>query len=503
MTLYPFRAFHQFHQSRRGTVAIYVALMAPLLAGVVALGAEVSGWSAAKLDLQRTADAAALAGAITYNFTNGNTTAAATAASNLAQMNGLSVAQITPAPSAVPPVKTGSRGSIQVNVQKVLPLSMARIISSQTSVTVKAVSTAELIANTTTTTTAGSGGQPCLLALQSAANGGTGITANGSITVNAPGCTLVSNATFNDAGGSSLTMSGIYAVSTVTIPCWATINGTSSNNGCSPWPASGMLQANTAVHSGATAVPDPYGSNTAMQAAIANASATTGPSIACSNQNCTATQNGTQTALPSASGSAVYGSYCTGQGTSSVTCNMRPGNYGSFNVSSGGPYYFNFAAGGYVFNGNVSLNNNTTTNGTGVTIFTTGTFSGANTFNFSLTAPSTTVMPTPSTAGPWQIQGVALAGTSHGVSTPALKMSGNPQFYINGVVYFPNGLFDSEGSTGLGNNSTVCMEIIAGSINLSGSSYMASGCSSVGATSFTSVPATSASTTTYAAALVQ
>jgi Flp pilus assembly protein TadG len=45
-------------------VAIYVAMMAPVLAGAVALGVEVTSWSGAQLDAQRTADASARAGAI-------------------------------------------------------------------------------------------------------------------------------------------------------------------------------------------------------------------------------------------------------------------------------------------------------------------------------------------------------------------------------------------------------------------------------------------------------
>src|SRR5581483_2225473 len=111
----------------------------------------------------------------------------------------------------------------------------------------------------------------------------------------------------------------------------------------------------------------------------------------------------------------INGSYCTGQGSGSVTCYLYSGNYGSFTVSSGGPYYFYWNPGGYVFNGNFSMTNNTTSynasSSGGETIFVAGQFNGSNTCNFNLTAPSTTVMPSPSTAGPWQIAGVVLAGS--------------------------------------------------------------------------------------------
>ena len=123
----------------------------------------------------------------------------------------------------------------------------------------------------------------------------SGINANGSITVTAPGCTLVSNSNFNDSGGSSFTVAGIYArrrrrrharYPSITIPCWATINGSSNNNGCTPWPSSGLLQSNPYVHGNSSVLTDPYASNTAMQAAMANASSTTGQNLECHNQNC-------------------------------------------------------------------------------------------------------------------------------------------------------------------------------------------------------------------------
>ncbi|MGA3398564.1 MAG: hypothetical protein ABSC95_05035 [Acetobacteraceae bacterium] len=508
-----------FGLDRRATVAIYVALLAPVLTGSIALGVEVTSWSGAQLDLQRTADASAREGALyCYNYTLNNTGSscltnaaaaqtAATLAARLAEVNGATGAS-NPTWNAstktytdnlvtaqiVQGVKSSSDTAVQVSVQKTVPLTVSRAFSSTSSVTISTSSVSEVVASTTTTP--GSGGQPCLVALQTGSGTTSGISANGSITVNAPGCTLVSNSSFNDTGGSSFTVGGIYAHGTVaassypsvTIPCWATINGSSSNNGCTPYPASGLLQSNSYVFGGSTVLTDPYASNTAMQDAVAHASSTTGPSISCSNQQC---------GLPSSSGSTYNGSYCSGQGTGSVTCYLKPGNYGSFTVGSGGPYLFNYAAGGYVFNGNISLTNNTTHNGSGVTIFTTGTFTGSNTFNYNLTAPSTTVIPNPASAGPWQIAGVVLAGSTSGTVT----LSGNPQFLVTGVVYFPNATFSSQGSNGLGASGTSCLEIIVNNITLSGASYLNSSCSGLNALTFNSQPGTS--TTTYSTALVK
>jgi hypothetical protein len=594
--------FGALRRCRRASVAIYVALLSPVLAGSVALGVEVTSWAGAQSDLQRIADASAFQAAVycyqnalqTNTCTNSTTVAqtAATLAAKLAEVNGVTGSSsptwtgatktysdndITT--SVVTGVKHATDAAVQVSLQQTIPLTIAQLVNTTGSETISATSTSEVV--TTAGVSTGSGAQPCMLALNTAATS-LGITASGSITVDSPGCTLVSNSNFNDSGAGTFTMSGIYAVGAIptssnpspspslVIPCWAVINGSNSNtNGCATWPANGDLQSNTYVHPQSASVSDPYASNTAMQSAISGAGSTTGPNLQCYNQHCyygptytasisgttmtvTAVSHGTlatgqsvagtsvnssttitalvsgtggtgtytvsksQTiasetmtgwaAVPGSSGSSLYGTYCTGQGGGSVTCYLQPGNYGSFQVTSGGPYTFNFAAGGYVFNGAVSLTNNTTSNGTGVTIFTTGTFNGANTFNFYLSAPSTTVNPNPSSAGPWQIAGVVLAGsasdtTTSGTLNPVVTLSGNPQFQVSGVVYFPNGTFNSQGSNGLGSSSTACLELIAGNIELSGNSYLGSSCSGYNAITFDAQPG--APTTSYAARIVK
>lgn len=495
---------------RRASVALYVALLAPVLAMSVGLGVEVSSWSATKVTLQRIADTAAAAGMINYMGTS-NAQSAATAAANVAviNLNGAS-GTYSPTPSWNSGTKTITDGvvtaqivngvqktsdtAVLVNVSKTVPLTISRIVSNTSSVTVTSSSTAELVG----VKSAGSGGQPCLVALSKT---GTGITASGSITLSSSGCTAVSNVNFNDSGGSTLTIAGIYAVGTITLPCWANLNGNSTN--CPVWPPSGMIQSNTYLHPGSSAVSDPYSTNTGLQTALTNASTATGSAIACSKQNC---------GLPASSGSTFNGSYCSGQGTGTVYCYLKPGNYLGWAVTSGGPYYFCMAPGLYTFNGNINLTQNTTTadrtltvNGTtitcpsgdtgGVTIVTSGTFTGGNTFNFDVTAPNTSQAGT--TGG---IAGVVLASSATDPSGGyAFKMSGNPQLWVTGVIYFPNGTFDSAGSTGLGTSTTSCMEILAGSIILTGNSTMSSGCISVNATTFYSQPGS----TTYTATLVQ
>jgi hypothetical protein len=109
-------------------------------------------------------------------------------------------------------------------------------------------------------------------------------------------------------------------------------------------------------------------------------------------------------------------------------------------------------------------------------------------------------MPTPTTAGPWQIAGVVLAGTtSDPTGGTGVTLSGSVNVNLTGVVYFPNATFSSQGSNGLSNSTNTCLEIIAGNIAVSGNTYLASSCSSLNALAFSSQPGT----TTYATALVQ
>jgi len=214
-------------------------------------------------------------------------------------------------------------------------------------------------------------------------------------------------------------------------------------------------------------------------------------------------------AVPGGSGSGlINGTYCTSQGGSPVNCYLYPGDYGSFSIASGGPWNLYWEAGGFVFSGNLTLTNDTYSYDAmpsgGETIFVAGQFIGSNTFDFNLTAPATTS--NPGTSGPWQIAGVVLAGSGSDTGmygnkgfTPVASLSGAVQFYVTGVVYFPNGTFQSQGSNGLGSSSTSCLELIAGNIVATGATSLGNSCSSLNAISFESTP----STTTYSTALVQ
>ena len=474
---------------KRGVVAIWIAVMLPGLIMAISMGIEISNWAAAQVSVQRTADLAAIAGAINYKNNTGAAQAtreqtAATFAARFAQING---GNGTAAPAWTASTKTladnqitvqvttglqsSSNAALKVTVLKSVPKTISQFFSAGTSVTVSSTSTAELVI----VGTAGSGGQPCLVALSTS----TGvITGQGSTYLTMPNCTIRSNGTIGiHGGGGPITTAGIYAAGAVSIDTWiATTGGQNPNSGI---------------------IIDPYLSNTALQNAFSNTLALTGvtnincgtvsgvlgtPGQYTGNNNC----NGTNT-LPN-------GGTCVTSG--GVTCTLYPGNYGSFNVPSGGPYTFNFQPGLYQFKGAISLQGNTTSNGSGVTIIMTGAFNGSNSFNFNITAP--TVAQASSTGG---VAAIALAGNSATTTT----ISGNAAFNVTGVTYFPNAIFDASGSSCnsstpcFGSNSTTCLEIIASSIKLTGNANFNSSCASLGAATFTSV----AGSSTTAAGLVR
>ena len=357
-------------------------------------------------------------------------------------------------------VRTPADPAVQVTVRRAVPLLFAHIAVDSAAISLAARGTAE-----DTSTMQWSGAQPCVAAFQTAAQGGSGITYTGWTTMNAIGCSVRSNADIVETGSGGWNTEGIIAAGTVTIPFWVS---NTDNKGATLTP-----------HPNAGTIPDALATNPALTTAFTKAAQSTGPSIACSNQKC-----GLANGAPDGS---YNGSYCSGQGQGSVTCTLAPGSYGSFEVTGGGPYTFNLQPGMYYFNGNIDLTNYTTTNGSAVTIITTGTFNGANTFNFNLSAPDAT-----QAANNGGIAGIALAGntanpitssTVNGCNTTSvLAVCGDPHITITGVVYFPNGTFSGQGSTTASSSS--CFELFAGSVTLSGDSGYSGTCPSLDAPGF-------------------
>ena len=462
-------------RDERGVVAVWLAVMLPGLIMAISMGIEISNWAGGQIAVQRVADLSAMAGAMYYK-TGGNARASASYAARFAQLNGangsaspswdaasntLTSGQITV--QVVPGLQSNANTALRVTVARTIPKTISQFFSSG-SVTVAGTSIAELVG----VGTAGSGGQPCVVALS-----GTGtVSGQGSTYLTMPNCAIRSNNTVDvHGGGGPLSTAGIYAANAVNIDAWiATAGGQYPNSG---------------------GIPDPYAGNAALQGAFASTAAitaTTANSIACGSVQGVPGTAGQYTGSNNCNGSNTLPNGGTCATSGGVTCTLHPGNYGSFSAT-GGPYTFNFQPGLYQFKGNIALTNATTSNGTGVTIVTTGSFVGSNSFNFNITAP--TPAQASSTGG---IAAIALTSNS----ATAATISGNAAFNITGVAYFPNATFDASGSSCnssapcFGSNSTTCLEIIAQSVKLTGNANFNSGCASLGAATFTSIPGSSA-----------
>jgi Flp pilus assembly protein TadG len=483
---------------RKGTVAVWIAVMTPGLIMATAMAVEVGSWMAAEVGLQRAADASAIAGLTNYKSTQ-NAQTAATFAARMAQLNGgtgqaatswvgscstsctskctdtLTDNQITATVTFCGGWASNADIMMTVTVNKTLPSYVSTLFNSMTSHTVTASGTAELV--TTTSSFPGNGtGYPCMLALSSS---GT-ISGAGSTYWTMPNCTVRSNGSVDvHGGGGPLTTDGIYAAGSVNIDSWI----------------STPPNAATIEHSYAGTFTDPFANYAPLQNAITTAASLTGQtSITCGTMSWTGNSgtNGGNPGNNNCNGTNVLpnGGSCTGTG--SVTCTLYPGNYGSWLVTQGGPYTFNLQPGLYLFSGPILLTNNTTTNGTGVTIITNGgtyngtaySFVGSNTFNFNVSAPTGAQVVANGGNGTKNagVAGIALASTSSNTAT----LSGNEAFAVSGVVYFPNAIWDASGtscnssSQCMGTSSTACLELIAQSIKTSGYVTFNSQCSSYG-----------------------
>lgn len=447
----------------RGSVTLMTALLAPVLAMAVGLGVEVSNWAVTQIRVQRTADVAAVAGMISYNKT-GNVQTSATTAAKLAEVNGAS-GTATPTWSSgsqtltdnnvTVQVTNGVRNSankaMQVTVRQPVALSIAKIFSSISSVTVTANGYAELIPSS------GSSVQPCMLALAGSNVGiatGTDITFTGDITINTPNCSVRSDAGVSIGGNTSITTAGLYAGGSITI------NGNSAT-------VSGPKYQN------AGQVPDPYANNATLQAALSNANSATGTAITCQTSGCT----------------GPAGSFnCTSSG-----CTIQPGTYTGMKLT--GSTTYTLAPGLYTINGNISWGgSNTVVAGSDITIVL-GAGSGSSPYTFDTSG--STVMQlnaanSTNASSVGAIPGIMFATQSAGT----MKLTGNSGMPFTGVVYAPNANIRFSGTSSLGTSG--CAEVIGSTINVTGTAGLtATGCSTYGTTVFASMP------TTYTATLVR
>lgn len=208
-------ALHRFRCDQRGSVALLTAVSAVPLVMIVGMGIEISNWAVVQLELQRTADLAALAGMEEYIDSN-NAQSAAISAASLAELNGAVGAptriwdgakKLLSDNNITAQIKPGVRDilniAMQVTVNQTVPLSITRVMSSMPSIVVSATAWAEIIPKM----------QPCVLALNAS---GAGVNAQGSVFVSLTGCSIRSNASISTGGAATMAASAFYAAGTIT-----------------------------------------------------------------------------------------------------------------------------------------------------------------------------------------------------------------------------------------------------------------------------------------------
>jgi Flp pilus assembly protein TadG len=152
-----------------------------------------------------------------------------------------------------------------------------------------------------------------------------------------------------------------------------------------------------------------------------------------------------------------------------VTQALTPGTFSSWDIKG----IVTLAAGLYTVNGTISLGAQASLSGSGVTIVTSGAMSAGGGAAISLSAARND-----GTAVNGAIPGIVFAGNS----TAASSFGGNSSASVTGVVYYPNGPLAFSGVPQAGANG--CLEVVAASIDMQGTSSMASKCGSYYANAF-------------------
>ncbi|HEY2445354.1 MAG TPA: hypothetical protein VGI20_06415 [Rhizomicrobium sp.] len=175
---------NRFLRDRGGNIAIIAAVTMTATAGMAGLVAEYGDGLFNRIEDQRSADVAALAGANNY-AANNSVSAMTDTVSRSATLNGLSgsaaVASIVSSPTG------DGNQAVKVIVSSSVPLMFSRFVSSRSSLPVQAAAYAEIKPSS----------MDCILALDATAQ--EAIKIGGNADVQAPHCNVVSDSANSDA----------------------------------------------------------------------------------------------------------------------------------------------------------------------------------------------------------------------------------------------------------------------------------------------------------------
>jgi hypothetical protein len=154
------------------------------------------------------------------------------------------------------------------------------------------------------------------------------------------------------------------------------------------------------------------------------------------------------------------------------TITLNPGTYPSLTI--GGSATATLNPGTYYVQGNITFNGAAKINGSGVTIVSSGSLTNTASAATALTAPLVN-----SSTG---VPGILFASKS----TSTSSFSGAATLPFAGLIYYPDGTIQFQGSANTG--SSGCSEVIAGVISVTGASNLSANCSNYLPYGFHSLP---------------
>ncbi len=402
----PFSASHAFARARYGGVAVVGALTITSLLGMAGLSLDLGSAYVQRAKLQKVADSAAMAGAVSY-VKNGSTAVVVTV-TDVVKANGLATSVIqtgntgvtTSSSSPNPSSCSGTTPCVRVNLSAPLSLTLLRVIVPDGSLTTGANAWAKI-------STGGGGGQgvACMLALQT-------LTVSANIT--APNCWVAANGTGNQAinvNGGKLTAYGINTPGGVWVDASAAATMVNATLGVLGNNKAGVTGA-TVNKVGVRSVPDPYSSY---------------QSIATSGLN------------------GGYGTCMSYSGQNP----LNPGCWNNVNLNSG--VNLSLKAGTFFFTG-MNMNSGSTLTGTGgVTIVMGQSFSPNG--NITLTAPNTG-------------SGALMPGVAIYLKN-GMNANSSITYNVSGAVYSPNSTMIPNSGTW---NQNACTYLVAQNIQANGGS---------------------------------
>jgi Flp pilus assembly protein TadG len=193
-------ALDSLRVDKRGTIAVLMGLLLPILIGSLALGFEISNWYLRGRAMQNAADAAAIAAA--SNNSSSYDLEAKAVAAQYGYVDGSNNVTVTASNSAACP--TGGSNCYSVKITGITPLYLSQVIgyTGDNGSGTKLISSTAIAENATIQ-------QPiCVLGLNTS---GTDITTNGAPNSNLTGCTIMSNSDNNCNGSDLLATWGLAA----------------------------------------------------------------------------------------------------------------------------------------------------------------------------------------------------------------------------------------------------------------------------------------------------